>query len=397
MAGSQRLIENLVIGGGGPPVMAVSSAIRVLEEYMHGYSLAGIKRVAGSSAGALAATLFAAPIDEDKRQDLLDTFPGMKLLDISFHSVFSFINAFFNKVFGKQRVSYSLCEGRALSDWYASVITGLGLDEDVTFAELEGKGFKDLYIFATDLSANKIVTFCKDKTPHIKLLDALLASAAIPLVFPRKDLDIEDNGERHTIVDASIGGANFAMHAFDSAKHIDGCDHLDQETYVHNNKTFGIITSSQSEFYTSSSSIRKIDSIWSFLSVILEYFIRRDFTNNRERDEDRVVILEQTRGFFDFRHFTKAELLRAKNSCMRFIYKVLPGRVNESEALELSINVEDAEHSEILDAIRMRRSKSQFFSSSVDGSSSVTVDSSSESEEEPDIEVVRHAYARNSS
>ena len=119
-----------------------------------------------------------------------------------------------------QRTTFFAMAGTAYKDR-----TG---NENITFNELHQNGYKDLYVTATDLTAQKLVVFSYQTTPEMKVKDAVRMSMAIPLYFQPLFLDsnnkVHYKPQRHqglhVIVDGGIIG-NFPIRIFDSTKFID--------------------------------------------------------------------------------------------------------------------------------------------------------------------------------
>jgi predicted patatin/cPLA2 family phospholipase len=65
-----------------------------------------------------------------------------------------------------------------------SVLEQHGILPSVTFRQLHRITQLSLSIFATCVDTNELVSFHHTKTPDVKVIDAVLASCCIPLIFP---------------------------------------------------------------------------------------------------------------------------------------------------------------------------------------------------------------------
>ncbi len=141
----------LALSGGGVKGFAHIGAIQALER--HGVTICGI---AGTSAGGLVGTLYAAGISANEMK--------ARLRDINQVGLFAHLRG----------------EGPALF--------GLGKVEAILHEILGDRNFNDLRIplavTATDLNSGMPVVI-----KHGRLVDAVLATSAVPGVFPARELD----------------------------------------------------------------------------------------------------------------------------------------------------------------------------------------------------------------
>lgn len=160
-------IENLVFEGGGVKGMAYVGAYQILEEKK---LLSNLKRCAGASAGAIIATLIAADFTSKELDKIMRTSNFNEFLDDSWFPPTNIWRLF--KKFGWHK-------GKAFENWFKEVLKQKG-QQDATFATFQGK---ELYLIGTDVGAQKIIVFSKEVTPNMKIVEAVRASMAIPLVF----------------------------------------------------------------------------------------------------------------------------------------------------------------------------------------------------------------------
>lgn len=194
--------ENLVFEGGGVRGVAYAGALKVLEERN---ILAGVTRVAGSSAGAFTALLLSLGYSSDGLRDALRSLQFETLEDKP------------NPI--RVATHYGLYKGEVLYDWIARQVIGVGLPEDLTFAALKKQGACDLRVYATDLNICDTCEFSAATTPEASVVGAVRASMSIPLMYAAWQFP---NGvpNEHIYVD---GGTvyNYPINAFDN---MSGCN-----------------------------------------------------------------------------------------------------------------------------------------------------------------------------
>lgn len=161
-----KTYENLVLEGGGVKGIAYAGALEALTELNQ---IDAIQRVAGTSAGAIAAVLVSLRYDAAEIKQILTT--------TDFKSFEDRKNIF--RVLSK----YGLYKGDAFLKWMKSQIAVKMGSGDVTFKDLKDKGMRDLKVFACDLNTKSVKEFSFEKTPTVKVAEAARASMSIPLFF----------------------------------------------------------------------------------------------------------------------------------------------------------------------------------------------------------------------
>jgi NTE family protein len=223
MMSSAYPFKNLVFQGGGVKTFAYLGALDVLEA--EGI-LPQIQRVAGASAGAMLGMLVsfrlsAAEISDRyaslefskvpglrRAQDVLGTVPDFLALPLN--SVIGNTNALDRLVnrFGWYSTEYAY-------EWLQGVIAEqCDGNRRATFAEFRERGFLDLYVVATDISARTARTFSAKHTPDAAVADALRMSASIPLFFEALRFNGNQFGEGNFYADGGVLD-NFPMRVFD--------------------------------------------------------------------------------------------------------------------------------------------------------------------------------------
>jgi NTE family protein len=190
---------NLVFEGGGVKGIAYAGALEVLTEYN---ILPQIKQVAGTSAGAITATLVAL---------------GYTAADIK-AIIMSMDFKQFEDGWDPLRLAteYGLYKGDDFLKWIQKMIASkVSTGANATFADLYNQNGIGLYVFATDLNIYDIRQFSHIDTPTVPIAEAVRASMSIPMFFKAWKFS-NNNPDDHVYVD---GGTvlNYPITVFDTA------------------------------------------------------------------------------------------------------------------------------------------------------------------------------------
>ncbi|MCB0131560.1 MAG: patatin-like phospholipase family protein [Caldilineaceae bacterium] len=220
--------KNLVFRGGGIKSFAYHGVLYVLEE--EGI-LPQIARVAGTSAGAVTATLvsFRRPVEETVGLFRTLDFKAVpkkrsKITDEWLLPIPSGLEASLGKVMGNVEAMNRLLQKYGLYSydyshaWMQQVI-GRYCDgnERATFAEFQARGFRDLYVVTTNLNRHQEQIFSAAETPDVAVADALVLSQAIPLFFEAPRFDGAKLGTGDIYVDGGIVN-DYPLQIFDQPK-----------------------------------------------------------------------------------------------------------------------------------------------------------------------------------
>lgn len=208
--------ENLIFQGGGARAIAYIGAIKVLEQrgILH-----DVKRVAGTSAGAITATLIALGYSSEEIYKFLVEKPLTDFLD-------------FAPSWG------GICAGEEFLDWMNQVIKAKTGIPNCTFGELKQKiknreNFKHLCVCAIKVGSgaqNVAIYFNSEDEQWDKLLiaSALRASMSLPVIYPAytllfknpKDQICYPDEVQRSFMDGGIAGRlfNLPIDVFDVKK-----------------------------------------------------------------------------------------------------------------------------------------------------------------------------------
>jgi NTE family protein len=212
-------IENLVFEGAGIRGIAYCGALMELDE--RGY-LDCISRVAGTSSGAITASLLAVGYSPDEIFEIVGGTDFGKFNDGSWGFVGGLVRL--NSKLGFYR-------GKSFLRWLEMLITAKTNDPNITFEQLfqlKQKridcNFKDLAVAATSLNHQSTIIFSRESFPEMRIVDAVHASMAVPLYFEPVVIDTHGRviayrdmlPDHYLCVDGGFT-ANYMISAFDSA------------------------------------------------------------------------------------------------------------------------------------------------------------------------------------
>ena len=163
------MIKNIIFSGGGLKGWAYIGTIQALDELDKIYSFRkNLEQVIGVSIGSLFALFYVLNI---KWNYLLDTIIELNLKD--------FFDSDINDIFSNQ----SIIAGIKFMNIIKEIIS-TKINPDVTFNELKMYTNVLFTVNALNINNSKLEYFNYTLTPDIKVIDAVRASAGIPLLFP---------------------------------------------------------------------------------------------------------------------------------------------------------------------------------------------------------------------
>ena len=226
-----KSIQNLVFEGAGIRGIAYSGAIAELENKN---LLPGIKRIGGTSAGAIPALMLSLGYSSNEITDLISKTNFSKFNDGKYFFAGGIIRL--KKYFGWYR-------GQRFEKWIAKIILAKTGNGELTFLQMKEQGFKDLYVTGTSLNQQQLVVLSYESFPGMRVKDAVRISLSIPLYFEPVFIDNAGTVVHHPknkqalslMVDGGFT-ANFPIRLFDSTKYLE--NHSGNEFFV-NEQTVG--------------------------------------------------------------------------------------------------------------------------------------------------------------
>ena len=202
-----KTYTNLVFKGGGVKGVAYAGAIQQLNSMG---LLKGIKRVAGTSAGAITAALMAMGYTPDEIEYIvLNEMDFKSFMDKSWLPV------------NLTRVvkHFGWYKGEAFKKWLGEKIKEKTGTARTTFSDLsiltneKKDNFRDLYVVATNLDRQYPEIFSVEENVNTPIVDAVRMSMSIPLFF--KSVIWNSN----VMVDGGMG-YNYPIDLFDNKKYV---------------------------------------------------------------------------------------------------------------------------------------------------------------------------------
>lgn len=183
----EGLYENIVFEGGGIRGIAFGGVIKFLEEHSLCKS---IKRIAGSSAGAIVAAALAIGYTGDEIIEILDKTDFNSFKDDSWGvmiDVYRFVT------------QYGVYKGDAFLSWFQDKVKSKCGDVNVTFKDVYERYNKELVITGTCLNRAQTYYFHHTTYPDMPIALAVRISMSIPLVFKaitlkRHEPRVDDEG-----------------------------------------------------------------------------------------------------------------------------------------------------------------------------------------------------------
>lgn len=220
--------KNLVFKGGGMKALAYHGVLKVLESAK---ILPKIKRVGGTSAGSLLATLLSFRTSVEDVINIYQTVDFEKITSLRSdnnpdqqNSTRLRINLDINQLLGGvdsiQRLfsNYGWYSTNYPHQWLQEIIADYcSGDGRATFAKFNQMGYRELYIVATNITKHQVIVFSKDTTPDVSVADAVLMSSSIPLLFEAIQFNGTEIGHGDFYADGGLL-FNYPLHIFDDPK-----------------------------------------------------------------------------------------------------------------------------------------------------------------------------------
>jgi NTE family protein len=199
-------ISNIVFKGGGVKGIAYIGAMQALA---NANLLASISGFAGTSAGAITASLAACRISPTALNSFLASTNYQNFKDSG--GVLDYIKDL-TEYFGPYKGKYFL------QDWYQVFLQTQNVDPNITFGQVLQNYGSTLKVYATDLNTQAIQEFSPSATPAVPIAQAVRASMSIPMFFEAWQF-ASGQPSNHLFVDGGVM-YNYPIDAFDSPSQI---------------------------------------------------------------------------------------------------------------------------------------------------------------------------------
>jgi NTE family protein len=197
--------RNLVFEGGGVKGIAYIGAMQVMNQ--RGYLGDHIKRVGGTSAGAINALIYSLGYDIHEQQEILNSTDFKKFMDNSFGFV---------RDFRRLWTEFGWHKGDFFTGWIGELIEKQLGSKKATFQDLKDADRPELYVIGTNLSTGFSETFSHERHAGMQLAEAVRISMSLPLFFRAMRV----GSRKDVYVDGGVM-LNFPVKLFDRERYID--------------------------------------------------------------------------------------------------------------------------------------------------------------------------------
>lgn len=315
--------KNLVFEGGGVKGIAYVGAMEVLESKG---IVQNIKRVGGTSAGAINALLFALNYSNDDTREIIRQLDFRKFMDDSWGYI---------RDSARLIEKFGWYKGDFFRGWISDLVAQKTGNRESTFKDIydqrDTKGFREIYMMGTNLSTRFSEVFSYEHTPRLPVADAVRISMSIPLFFaavrsPREDVYV-DGGvlenypvklfDRKKYFDPNDAGPNYTVPPYyknnnnqlkDMGKNI--------SEYVYNKETLGFRLDSKQEIAVfrdhAEPPVHNINDFFAYTWGLIETIMEAQTNQHLHSDDWQRTIYIDTLGVkttqFDLNDKTKAAL-----------------------------------------------------------------------------------------
>lgn len=284
--------RNLVFEGGGVKGIAYLGAMSALKK--RGI-LSRIRRVGGTSAGAINATLFALGFPMTEQRRILKNLDFKSLMDDDFGVV---------RDVKRLLSEFGWYKGDFFHEWISALVEKKLGSATATFQNLRDNGNTALYVFGTNLSTGFGEVFSHEHTPTTRIADAVRISMSIPLFFSACR-----NARRDVYVDGGVLN-NYPIKLFDRRKYLaaeqdkqTGVEtayyrsenkrllkkHPNASPYVYNRETLGLRLDSKEEIGVfrdgDEPRHREIDDLFDYIQALVTALMEQQGSNHLHADD----------------------------------------------------------------------------------------------------------------
>lgn len=292
--------QNLVFEGGGVKGIAYVGALQVLQD--EGI-LPSIKRVAGTSAGAILAVLLGLGYTPDEIKEIMWELDFKNFMDDSWGIIQD-----------SQRLlhDFGWYKGDFFRRWIGDLIARkLGNTEatfdDLVHAHLDCATTREIYLIGTNLSTGYSEVFSHEHTPRFCIADAARISMSIPIFFAAKR-----NFRGDLYVDGGVLD-NYPIKIFDRRKYVtrdwartEYYEKINEclkgksrriSDYVYNKQTLGFKLDNKEKISMfrdqAEPPVRQIDGFWDYTTALLNTLIdAQDNTHLHSDDWQRTIYID---------------------------------------------------------------------------------------------------------
>lgn len=164
------MIKHIVISGGGHSILSFYGTMKEsnIKKY---WDYANIESIYGSSAGSIMAVILSLNIDWELLDNYFLNRPWEKVFSLNFESLFSIFN------------NFGMFSNQVIIDLLNPLFKCNDIDINITIKELYDINHIDIHIITTELFNFESIDISHKTHPDWKVVDAVYASCAIPILF----------------------------------------------------------------------------------------------------------------------------------------------------------------------------------------------------------------------
>jgi NTE family protein len=318
--------ENLIFEGGGVKGIAY---VGVFQELQDREIMGNIKRVGGTSAGAINAVLLSLGYSLQETRDIL--------MELDFNN---FMDDSWGIVRDAKRLfdEFGLYKGDFFKQWIGDRIREKAGNENATFNEFKNKKFLNLYLIGSNLSTGFSEVFSCEHTPRMRVADAVRISMSIPLFFAairnmRSDIYVDGglfNNYPIKLFDREkyIEKGKRSQHARPTPYYKDNENKTKPKTsspYVYNKESLGFRLDSRKEIAAfrdvAEAQHKKIDNVLEYFAALVESIFNVQDNQHLHSDDWQRTVYINTHGVrttdFDLPDSSKKKLVTTGKQATR--------------------------------------------------------------------------------
>jgi|TARA_B110000881_G_scaffold218589_1_gene238410 predicted acylesterase/phospholipase RssA len=170
MSASTSVIRHIVCSGGGVTGFSFYGMLRECHK-RNLWKLEDIETIYGTSVGSIIAVILALDYDWDTIDDYLIKRPWNNVFKFNLYSIIDSL---------KKRGIFGM---KTIEDTFAPLFNGKDISIDITMQDFYDITKKEIHIFTTDVMRFEVVDISHKTHPEWRLMDAVYASSAIPIIF----------------------------------------------------------------------------------------------------------------------------------------------------------------------------------------------------------------------
>jgi predicted acylesterase/phospholipase RssA len=164
------MIKHIVISGGGHSILSFYGTMKESNKNKY-WDYKNIESIYGSSAGSIMAVILSLNIDWELLDNYFLNRPWEKVFSLNFESLFSIFN------------NFGMFSNQVIIDLLNPLFKCNDIDINITIKELYDINHIDIHIITTELFNFESIDISHKTHPDWKVVDAVYASCAIPILF----------------------------------------------------------------------------------------------------------------------------------------------------------------------------------------------------------------------